>query len=563
MMRAMFGLRLRPFLAATVLILAVGAVVWLGLASNLRVWLEDRVEEELLVRVEAAARLLPTQLGDPDAAVDDVGALLDARVTLVAPSGVVLGDSERTAAAVVAMDNHALRPEIVAAGEAGTGVARRLSTTLETEMLYVAKARRLGGWVRVAMPLSRVDETLLRLRTIGLVALLVALVAGLLGTALNGVLITQSLSRGLQAVRRHLGDVEPSETIEGSVSRMGRELNRLVADLGASRDQLRTVLETMEAGVVALDGAGKILALNSTAREILAVADKAGAAPSSELLQRLPGLVDRDIPDAESTFGFRAGSPRIVSVHAGDASDGSRVVVLQDITEQRRAETIRRDFVANASHELRTPVAVMQANAETLLAGALDDKAAARGFVEGMHRHAHRLSALLADLLDLSRIEAGRYALDLKTLDVNEAFLRARDTVSGRAQDEGVTVLQTADDALVVLGDARALDQVLVNLLDNAIKYSRTGSTVELVGEDTPAGVRLQVRDQGPGIPEEHRARLFERFYRVDPGRDRRFGGTGLGLAIVKHLGAAMGGAVGMHPNESVGSVFWISLPRP
>jgi two-component system phosphate regulon sensor histidine kinase PhoR len=319
----------------------------------------------------------------------------------------------------------------------------------------------------------------------------------------------------------------------------------------------------MEAGVVALDGAGKILALNSTAREILAVADTAGAAPSSELLQRLPGLVDRDIPDAENTFDFRAGSPRIVSVHAGDAPDGSRVVVLQDITEQRRAETIRRDFVANASHELRTPVAVMQANAETLLAGALDDKAAARGFVEGMHRHARRLSALLADLLDLSRIEAGRYALDLETLDVNEAFLRARDTVSGRAQDEGVTVLQTADHALVVLGDARALDQVLVNLLDNAIKYSRPGSTVELVGEDTPAGVRLQVRDQGPGIPEEHRARLFERFYRVDPGRDRRIGGTGLGLAIVKHLGAAMGGAVGMHPNESVGSVFWISLPRP
>jgi two-component system phosphate regulon sensor histidine kinase PhoR len=340
---------------------------------------------------------------------------------------------------------------------------------------------------------------------------------------------------------------------------MAGEVNRLVAELGASRDQLRTIIENMVAGVIALDPEGRIVAVNSTARELLDVGDEEGTLPSEHLARRLPTLFDSEPSEVRLERAGRI--PRIVAKRAGVTPDGSRVVLLHDITEQRRAETIRRDFVANASHELRTPVAVIQANAETLLGGALDEPAMARRFVDGIHRHAKRLSALLGDLLDLSRIEAGRYAVDPVPLSVAEAFARARETVANRASAAGVVVVLRAPEGLTLIGDHRALDQILVNLLDNAVKYAPEGSTVTLAGEARGDFVRLELRDSGPGIPAEHRERLFERFYRVDPGRDRRIGGTGLGLAIVKHLAGVMRGSVGMEPNEPRGSVFWVSLP--
>jgi len=340
------------------------------------------------------------------------------------------------------------------------------------------------------------------------------------------------------------------------------ELERLGVELAASRDRFRTIVETMTAGVVARDVDGGLLAVNSAARRLLGVEDREGAPASAKLLERLP-LLASTASEGELALDYGPGPPRTVSVLAGTSPDGARVVVLHDITEQRRTERIRRDFVANASHELRTPVAVLQANAETLLDGALEDPAAARGFVEGMDRHARRLSALLGDLLDLSRIEAGSYAVEAQALDVAAAFERARDALARRAGDEGVAVEVDVSDGLLVKGDLQALDQVLVNLIDNALKYSPADTIVRLVGRASGPRVRLEVRDAGPGIAEEQRARLFERFYRVDPGRDRSMGGTGLGLAIVKHLSSVMGGTVGMEPNAPRGSVFWVSLPAP
>jgi two-component system phosphate regulon sensor histidine kinase PhoR len=236
------------------------------------------------------------------------------------------------------------------------------------------------------------------------------------------------------------------------------------------------------------------------------------------------------------------------------------VMVLHDVTEIRKLEGMKRDFVANVSHELRTPVAIIRANAETLLDGALDDKTRGRDFVEAMLRHADRLSGLISDLLDLSRIEAGRYGVKLQPVRVRAALQRVVELADRHVRDKGHAVSIDAPDALWVEADPRALEQIFTNLVDNAIKYTPPGGRLLLRAAPSARGVRVEVEDDGPGIEPRHRDRIFERFYRVDPGRSRDVGGTGLGLSIVKHLAEAMGGAVGVDAAPVRGSLFWLEL---
>jgi two-component system phosphate regulon sensor histidine kinase PhoR len=225
-------------------------------------------------------------------------------------------------------------------------------------------------------------------------------------------------------------------------------------------------------------------------------------------------------------------------------------------------ENMRRDLVANVSHELRTPVSIIRANAETLLDGALQDPEQARSFVQAILRHSERLSNLLSDLLDLAKIEGGAYPLCLENLNVRGAVQRAVDTLSRVAKVKRVRVAVNVPNDLFALADVQALDQVLVNLLDNAIKYSFEAGAIEIRAASSNDEVRIFVADDGPGIAERHRARVFERFYRIDTGRSRALGGTGLGLSIVKHLALLMHGTVGVEPVEPHGSAFWISLPQ-
>jgi two-component system phosphate regulon sensor histidine kinase PhoR len=239
---------------------------------------------------------------------------------------------------------------------------------------------------------------------------------------------------------------------------------------------------------------------------------------------------------------------------------GEVLLLLRDVTEARRAEKSRRDFVANASHELRTPVAAIRGAAETLLLGALSDPEAARSFVEMIARQAERLARLTGDLLDLSRIESGQWTMQISRVEVDQALRAAADLVAPAAREKGIEVRRDAPPALSVRADARALEQVLVNLLDNAVKYTPPGGQVTLSAALRPEGVVLAVADTGPGIEARHLPRVFERFYRADPGRSRDQGGTGIGLAIVKHLVQAQGGEVGVESGAG-GSRFWVSLP--
>jgi two-component system phosphate regulon sensor histidine kinase PhoR len=234
---------------------------------------------------------------------------------------------------------------------------------------------------------------------------------------------------------------------------------------------------------------------------------------------------------------------------------------MHDVTDIRRLETVRRDFVANVSHELRTPVSIIRANSETLLDGAMSDPAYGPLLLEALHRNAERLSRLVDDLLDLARLEADRYQLESDEVSVQGAVRKAVDAVERAAQAKDIRVDIDLDPALRVRADEKALDQILVNYLDNAVKYTLAGGTIRVWAQARASQVRIDVTDDGPGIAPQHRQRIFERFYRIDPGRSRNMGGTGLGLSIVKHLADAQGGDAGMEPARPRGSTFWVSLP--
>jgi two-component system phosphate regulon sensor histidine kinase PhoR len=237
---------------------------------------------------------------------------------------------------------------------------------------------------------------------------------------------------------------------------------------------------------------------------------------------------------------------------------GEVLLVLRDVTEAKRLEATRKDFVANASHELRTPISAIRAAAETLLSGAVDDPAPARSFVEIIARHAERLSRLTSDLLDLSRIESRQWQLESAPVDVALLSRQVVDLLAGAAKEKSLALRTEVPDGTVVKGDARALEQVLVNLVENGVKYTGEGNvTVAAAREDDR--IVISVSDTGPGIDRHHLPRIFERFYRVDAGRSREQGGTGLGLAIVKHLVQAMGGDVGVESGAG-GTRFWVRL---
>ncbi|MDP2345101.1 MAG: ATP-binding protein [Deltaproteobacteria bacterium] len=335
------------------------------------------------------------------------------------------------------------------------------------------------------------------------------------------------------------------------------------------RDRFNALLQAMGEGVVALDDTGKVVLANAAARTLLSLG------PDALIGQRLAVLSLLSLIEGAAGGVASAAEVEVIDdvrlrrvlvratpkAPSGGRPRGGVVLVVHDVTEIRRLETLRRDFVANVSHELRTPCSVILANAETLLSGALDDGARAQKFVEALHRNAEHLARLIADLLELSKIEAGKVTFVRVPLNLCEAATHVVEVIEPRARDKELSVVVDVDVDLQIEGDPKALDQVLINLIDNAVKYTPAGGHVRVSAHRQGNAARLCVEDDGPGVDSKHRARLFERFYRADPGRSRDVGGTGLGLAIVKHLVEAMDGDVGVEEALPHGTRFWVELP--
>ncbi|MDH5673345.1 MAG: ATP-binding protein [Myxococcales bacterium] len=582
------GVRGKLFAASLVLLLAVGTVSGLYLEASMRSWLEARIADDLVDHARTCADVVEVakaadSVERVDGLADRLGRSTGARITIIAEDGRVLGDSELDPQAVYAVENHGRRPEVLDARARGRGVIERYSVTIGTRMLYVAvpfeREDGLRGVARASTPLSEVDAVVGRLRLLLLVAGAIGLVLAVIMSGLASHLMTRTL-RALVQTTRDISRGERSSDLPvtsgdelgglaGSVRRLAADLEAGVDELRQERDRFETILESMSEAVLALDADGRITLANRAAAALLGGPEVLEEGrPLLETL-RAPQLVDlidaARSASASTEFDLAAAvgasHRRIVARAAPISSSGGVVVAMHDVTEVRRLETVRRDFVANVSHELRTPVSIIRANAETLLSGALESPDTARRFIEPMQRSATRLGALISDLLDLSRIEAGQYRLEPTGLGLAPLVQRAAEGVSLAADENETRVEIDVDAELQLRADPDALEQILVNLLDNAIKYSGKGGHVRVGAERRGERIRVEVSDDGPGIEERHRARVFERFYRIDTGRSREMGGTGLGLSIVKNLITIQGGEIGVEPNRPKGSRFWFTLP--
>jgi two-component system, OmpR family, phosphate regulon sensor histidine kinase PhoR len=488
-----------------------------------------------------------------DSLARHAGEALGYRVTLIDHGGAVVGDAEFDAPAREQLENHANRPEIVAARNLGSGSALRHSNSAGDDELYVAVRHPLG-FVRVSLATTRLNAVVRGAQQDVLVSGLVALAGGLL----LAWLFARSVSRPiieLRDVARAIaaGDLRrrPALSAPGEVGDLATALHRMAEQLASRLDAMHAnellmtaVLESLEEGVLALDERGMVVRMNERARELLDVGTPLPF--PRELLPREAalreaiesGLAGSRTPPTESLL-----HDRTVAVAARPLTTSGAVVTVLDLTVLRRLETIRRDFVANVSHELKTPLTAVSGFAETLLDEGIP-AAQRRQFVETIRENAGRMQRIVDDLLDLSRVESGGWHPSVARVDIARVVRELFEGISHTANAKGLQL--TADippGAATATADPLAFRQVLGNLVENAVRHTATGSVTvrSRLGED---GVWLDVLDTGVGIAPEHLPRIFERFYRVDPGRSREQGGTGLGLAIVRHLVDAHGGRV-------------------
>jgi two-component system phosphate regulon sensor histidine kinase PhoR len=450
--------------------------------------------------------------------------------------------------------------------------------------LYTAAGFRFadGGdaVARVGTSLADVDDALAQFRDL-VIAGAVLLLALLLVVAS---VMSRFTSRGLDALnevaRRMVeGDLEARSGLEGDdqLSELGRTLDKLarglsssLKDLRGERDRMAGILEGMQEGVILLDAKRCIVVLNPALREMLLLPADAIGKPLLEVVRNaeLRDLFDAAAADAEPpTQEVEIGNikPRRLLARVARMPGGTRqlVAVFVDVTEVRRLESMRRDFVANVSHELRTPVTSIRSAAETLIDGAAADPTASVAFINIIDRNAQRLQQLVEDLLDLSRIEARGFRLSFEPIDLRPIFSQVLGLFRERASKKNVGLEERLLGELPkVRADRRALEHVLTNLIDNAVKYCGSGTQVWLSVALSAEGVTVSVADNGPGIDDRHLPRIFERFYRVDAGRSREVGGTGLGLSIVKHLVEAMGGTVSVESKLNEGTAFSFTLKR-
>jgi two-component system phosphate regulon sensor histidine kinase PhoR len=407
-----------------------------------------------------------------------------------------------------------------------------------------------------------------------LVALLLAASVSILAAGRFSAVV-RSLTEA--AAKMAAGDLRVRTRAAGSdeLADLGRALDLLAVNLSVAigalqkeRDLLGGIVSAMHEGLLVLDGGGRIAMVNPALRKMLLLgSDVAGKYPLEVVRHPDFGsLLDRCKKSGEAVsteIELVAPKPTSLLLHAVRiAETGGLLLVFVDLTEMRRLERVRTDFVANVSHELRTPITAIRGYAETLRAGALSDPAVAASMVEIIFRQSERLSRLVEDLLELSRLESRELKLAEQPVLVLEAASRAAEAVRPRAESKRIRLEIRVPPELRVLADERAVEQVLLNLLDNAVKYMPSRGEVKITGRSQEGRCEIEVRDNGLGIEAKHLARLFERFYRVDKGRSRDMGGTGLGLAIVKHLVAAMKGEIRVESQPGVGSAFTVVLPE-
>lgn len=571
-------------------LISLAAATWFSSRTLKQFFLEQNASD-----LQARAHLFESQILDHLLPLDErgidrlckrIGGQAATRITVILPSGKVIGDSEEDPEK---MDNHVDRPEVIQALTGQVGMSTRFSRTLQKDMMYVGipltKHTEIIGVIRTSVPLTHIDEAIKSIEAkIAVGGLLIVVIAAVLS-----LLISRRISRPIEEIRRGakcfsrgefdcrlpVSDSEEIGSLSETMNQMAVELQERISNMTKQRNELEAVLSSMVEGVIAVNNEETVISMNQAAGEML------GANPSNvqgRTIQEVARNIDfqkfvtralSSEEPAEEDIVFYVDGERILHGHSTVLHDegGQRIgalIVLSDVTRLRRLENVRRDFVANVSHEIKTPITAIQGFVETLRDGALQNHEDAERFLGIIEEHVDRLNVIIEDLLSLSRIEQ---EVEKKEILLSEG--RIRDVLSTaiqlcqvKAAPKDIRMALSCHKDLVANINPPLLEQAVVNLLDNAIKYSEKKSTIRVEARQTEGEIVVSVRDQGCGIEKRHISRLFERFYRVDKARSRKLGGTGLGLAIVKHIIQAHGGRVTVQSTPRKGSTFSLYLPN-
>lgn len=570
-------------------LLSLIAISWYATSSLRQFYIAQTASD-----LKARAHLLEQQIGqylEPlkaetiDALCKEAGKLASNRITVILPSGAVIGDTREEPRH---MDNHATRPEIAVALKGETGNSIRRSATLQQRMMYVAiplrKNKEIVAVVRTSLPVTAIFDELTDIRIkIGIGGLLIAIIA-----AAISLLISRQYSRPVEELKQGADrfargeldhrlmppDSEELAALADAMNQMARQLDNRIKTIDNQRHELETVLSSMVESLLAVDGRERIISLNLAAArwfgiDIRKVQGRSVQEVIRDLaLQKFVTTALQNQERMESDITVFQNGERVLNVNSSPLLDTDRkrkgtLIIFNDVTQLRRLENLRRDFVANVSHEIKTPLTAIKGFVETLHQGGVDNPEETARFLGIVRKHVDRLDSIIDDLLSLSRIEQEDEArtISFETQHIRKVFATATQICRAKAEQKKIEINQSCPDELQAKFEPSLLEQAVVNLLDNAIKYSDSGSKILLEAVRYDGSVRISITDQGIGIAKKHLPRLFERFYRVDKARSRKLGGTGLGLAIVKHIAQAHGGRITVESKLGEGSTFTLVLP--
>ncbi len=570
--------------------IALLSITWY-FTQSLQEFSNKQAESEL----EARARLVKNQISAPlenkqyewiDSKCKTLGKKVNTRITVILPNGTVVGESDHNPEE---MENHAGRPEIQEAYNGHVGISTRYSDTLKKYMKYVAvpiqPKGELIGVIRTSFPVYSVEQSLRKIfAQIGLGVIVIAILAVIMSLFMSRRIskplekmkqVSEYFAHGELEHRLPIPDTEEIGSLAEAMNKMASELDERIRTVVQQRNEHEAILSSMVEGVLAVDNEGNVINLNQAASKIFNIfpSDADGKhiqeiVRNVDLHQLIMETLSSDQP-IENEIVLRDTNERYLHVHGAALRDAAGnnvggVIVFNDVTHIRRLEKLRSDFVANVSHELKTPITSIKGFVETLLEGAIKDEEDAERFLHIIAKQTDRLNAIIEDLLSLSRIEqdSSTQKIPLKSEQLKRVLRFAVEDCEDKAKAKQIQMELDCPDHLTAKINSPLLEQAVVNLIDNAIKYSETGKTIRLEAAERNNEISISVHDQGCGIEEEHLSRIFERFYRVDKARSRQMGGTGLGLSIVKHIARTHQGTVTVESTPKVGSTFTIHLPK-
>lgn len=518
--------------------------------------------------------------------IKNLAAKISLRITIIDSSGKVLADSEKNKEEVFNMENHALRAEVMLALNKNIAEEVRYSDSLKINMLYVAipiaKSQEVLGVVRVALPLKSVEETLWTTRKIIIFSLFFALaLASVLVSVLSKTIVdpikklifaSKKFAKGDFSYKIHQRNDDELGQLALTLNNMSSSIEEKIRQVEFQNEQLKNIFQSMVEGIIVVDYKTQIVTVNNAAEKIFNINKDTVQgklfleAVANNALGEIINMVLGKGELLQNELSIVWPVNKIFRINAAPIFEQSVVkgclLVVHDITEIRKLETVRKDFVANVSHELKTPLTSIKGFVETLLEGALDDKENAKYFLKIIDEHTNRLSSLINDLLELSYLESKAVKLVVTKMNISVLVNKVISGFKVQAKNNNVKIINSLSDDLIFNVDGHKVEQVFTNLIDNAIKFNKKDGQVKIYSEDLKQHIRIVVEDSGSGIPPEDIGRIFERFYRVDKMRSKEMGGTGLGLAIVKHIVELHDGRVGVESIEGLGSKFWFILPK-